>query len=117
MSKVLKLARIFHGKTQAEVASALGIAKSSISEIESGKRPLSLQTIRRYAQLVGIPASSLMFFMEEIDGEYVPAEHGRLQETAIKLFEWMRKRAQLPDGCESDDPEQEAERSALSDDP
>lgn len=116
MSKVLKLARIFHGMTQADVASALGIAKSSISAIESGKRALSLQTIRRYARLFGIPASSLMLFMEEIDGEYVPRENGGLQGNAIKLFEWMRERARLPPGSESDDPDQGAVRSDLSDD-
>lgn len=92
MSKVLKLAREFNGMSQLQVAQALGVAKSSISEFESGKRALSLQTIRRYAKVFGIPASSLLMFMEEIEGEYVPAEHGRLQSNAIKVFNWIRER-------------------------
>jgi transcriptional regulator with XRE-family HTH domain len=102
MSKVLKLARIFHGLSQIEVAKALGVAKSSVSEIESGKRPLSLQTIRRYAKLFGIPPSSLLLFMEEIEGEYVPAEHGRLQSKALKLLEWIRENGDLTDGTGED---------------
>jgi transcriptional regulator with XRE-family HTH domain len=96
MSRVLKLARLFHGLTQTDVANALGIAKSSVSAIESGKRPLSLPTIRRYAKLF-IPPSSLLLFMEEFEGEYVPAEHGYLRSNALKLMEWLRERAQLPD--------------------
>lgn len=102
MSRVIKLARIFHQLSQAEVASALGVAKSTISEIESGKRSLSLKTIRRYAKLFGIPASSLLFFMEEIEGEYAPSEHSRLQANALRLLEWVRRRARLPDPDEDE---------------
>ena len=106
MSKVLKLAREFNGMSQLQVAQALGVAKSSISEFESGKRALSLQTIRRYARVFGIPASSLLMFMEEIEGEYVPAEHGRLQSNAIKVFNWIREKS----GANSqDDPSESPE--------
>lgn len=97
MSKVLKIVREFNQLSQTEVAEALGISKSNVSEYESGKRPLSLQIIKRYAKLFGVPPSSFLLFMEEIEGEFVPSEHKRLQRNAIKLLEWLRRKAQVPD--------------------
>ncbi len=102
MSKVLKLARKFHGLSQVDVANALGVSKSAISEIEAGKRPVTLQTIQRYAKIFGIPPSSLLLFMEEIEGEYIPSERGKLQRNALRFLDWLRERGDLPD----DDPEE-----------
>lgn len=105
MSKILKLARAFQGLTQAEAANKLGVAKSYISEIESGRRPISLQTIRRYAKLLEIPASSLLLFMEKFEGEeYLPAEEGPWQTRALKLFSWLQAHAGIKDPDEDAHP-------------
>lgn len=112
MSRILKLARTFQGLTQAEVAAKLGLAKSYVSEIEAGKRPVSLQTIRRYAKLLGVPASSLLFFMEEFeDNEYVPSEKGPLQEKALRLFAWLQDYADITEPNDNSVPPEDHEDS------
>lgn len=97
MSRILKLARTFNGLTQGDMARELGVAQSYISEVEAGKRPVSLQTIRRYAKVLDVPPSSLLFFMEQFDGEeqYVPAESGFLKDKALDLLAWLQEKAQL----------------------
>ncbi|KQR75779.1 helix-turn-helix transcriptional regulator [Rhizobium sp. Leaf341] len=68
LSEALRLIRVFHDLKQREAAEKLGISKSHLSEIESGNKTPSLEIIDRYAKTFGIPASSIMFFSENIEG-------------------------------------------------
>ena len=49
-----------------ELAARLGISKSYLSEIESGKKAPSVEIIERYASEFQIPASSILFFSEHL---------------------------------------------------
>ena len=64
--EALRLIRVFHDLKQVELAERLGVSKSHISEIESGNKTPSLDLIQRYATEFKLPASSIMFFAEEL---------------------------------------------------
>ncbi len=63
----LRLLRTFHDMSQREVAAALGISTSYLSEIENGKKMPSLELIEQYGALFNIPPSSVLFFSENVD--------------------------------------------------
>lgn len=65
--EALRLLRVFHDLKQNELAERLKVSKSYISEIEKGNRTPSLDLIDRYAQVFKVPASSIMFFSEQIE--------------------------------------------------
>ncbi|MEI7837258.1 MAG: helix-turn-helix transcriptional regulator [Planctomycetota bacterium] len=64
LNEALRLVRLFHNQSQTQVAEGIGFSKSYISEIEAGKKKVSLDVLDRYSQHFKIPASSLMFFAE-----------------------------------------------------
>lgn len=64
--EALRLIRVFHDLKQVELAEKLGVSKSHISEIEKGSKTPSLDLIQRYAAEFKLPASSIMFFAEEL---------------------------------------------------
>ena len=67
LNEALRLTRVFHDLSQKELAEKLGISKSYLSELESGKKTPTLGLINRYAELFDIPASSIMFFAESLN--------------------------------------------------
>jgi transcriptional regulator with XRE-family HTH domain len=67
LSEALRLIRVFHDLTQKELAEKLGISKSYLSEIESGKKTPTLELLNRYSDFFDIPASSIMFFSESLN--------------------------------------------------
>lgn len=46
-------ARTAAGRTQADIAAAMGVSQSAVARIEGGERDLHLSTLRRYAHAVG----------------------------------------------------------------
>lgn len=67
MSKILKHIRIINNVTQVEIAKYFDINKSSICEIESGKRSLTLQIIERYSKFFKIPNWFILFLIEQFE--------------------------------------------------
>jgi transcriptional regulator with XRE-family HTH domain len=65
--KALKLIRQFHNLKQVELAEKLSISKSYLSEIESGKKPASIELLNKYSKQFDIPTSSLVFFSESLE--------------------------------------------------
>ncbi|MFE9084217.1 helix-turn-helix domain-containing protein [Brevundimonas sp. NPDC003935] len=76
ISKSLRLLRRFKGLSQTEIAQRLGVTKSWISEIESGKKEPTLNLLHGYADVLEIPLSSILFFSEQMDGDK-PSERAR----------------------------------------
>ncbi|MCH7778018.1 MAG: helix-turn-helix transcriptional regulator [Gemmatimonadetes bacterium] len=66
LSEALRLIRVFHDVKQNELAVRLGISNSYLSEIESGKKAPSVEIIEKYASEFQIPASSILFFSEQL---------------------------------------------------
>ncbi|MCP5324876.1 MAG: helix-turn-helix transcriptional regulator [Oceanospirillaceae bacterium] len=93
ISKVLKLIRQFHSMTQLELAEELQISKSYLSEIESGKKTISLSLLEKYSNIFDIPASSLVFLSETLSKENPKKFSERFgkgfSEKVITVMEWL----------------------------
>jgi transcriptional regulator with XRE-family HTH domain len=57
--QVLRAWRAANGRTQVALAAALGMTQQHLSQIETGRRPLSLQQRRRIVRQLGIDAEDL----------------------------------------------------------
>ncbi len=66
LSEALRLIRVFHDLKQGDVAERLGLSKSFVSEIENGHKTPSVDIIEKYAHEFKIPASSILFFSEQL---------------------------------------------------
>lgn len=79
LGEAFKIIRVFNNLTQQELATALGISDSYLSQIESGKRTPTVQTIRDFSAHFRIPVSTLMFFSEQLgSGEGEDDKESRL---------------------------------------
>lgn len=89
--KALKVVRQFHNLTQVELANRLGISKSHLSEIESGKKAVTMNLLEGYSKQFEIPVSSLVFFSESLGNEGKIPKKIRLAFTGklIQLMEWL----------------------------
>lgn len=56
----IKQSRQEAGLTQAELAKRVGLQQSSISRIENGKRPLTVDQLWRMAQVLGVKPLHLL---------------------------------------------------------
>lgn len=66
LGEALRLMRIFHDVKTVELAAALKISQSHVSEIENGKKQPSLDVIEKYATYFETTPSMLMFFAEDL---------------------------------------------------
>lgn len=67
LAEALRLIRVFHDMKQNELADRLGLSRSHLSELESGKKQPTLKLMERYSSEFGIPVSSILFFSEKLD--------------------------------------------------
>lgn len=67
LNDALRIIRIYWGLSQAELADAIGVSQSLISEIENGKKQVSIDTLEKYSDKLGVRMSQIMFFAEDID--------------------------------------------------
>ena len=52
---------------QQDLANRLGLSKSYVSEIERGKKVPSIEIVQKYSDAFSIPASSILFFAENLN--------------------------------------------------
>lgn len=99
LNEALRLARAFHDCTQSELAKNLGISRSYLSEIESGKKEPSLDLLQRYASYFRIPLSSLLLFSESLEK---PKRSDKLRLSAadkvLKMLQWIETKSEKGDG-------------------
>lgn len=91
INEALALARMYWGYSQSEMAAELGISQAMVSEIERGVKSVTLETLERYSEVLGVRRSQLMFFAEEIEGQ-APVRKGRLviAEKALRLLQKLK---------------------------
>ena len=77
MNEALKILRLYWGKTQAELASMLGVSQGYVSDVEKGRREVTLELLGRYSRELKVPMSSLMLFAEAVEGA-PPITRGKL---------------------------------------
>ena len=67
INEALRLIRVFHDLKQIQAAEMLGVSQSYLSEIERGIKSPTLEIIQKYSEAFDIPASSILFFFENLD--------------------------------------------------
>lgn len=92
LHEALRLLRRYHGMTQKELATRLGISNSYLSEIETGskKESFTVDLLNKYSEVFKLPVSSLLLFSEHLD----PARRGerlRVQAASkvLKVLSWI----------------------------
>lgn len=73
------------------MAERLGVTQSLVSDIESGRKSVSMDLLERYSQAVGVSMAKLLFFAEEIEGQPI-ARRGQLiiAEKVLKILEKLK---------------------------
>jgi transcriptional regulator with XRE-family HTH domain len=90
LGEALRLVRSFHDMNQIELAQCLGISRSYLSELESGKKTPSLDLLDNYAKTFEIPLSYLLIFCETLeDSEATSKVRSITTEKAIKVLSWI----------------------------
>ena len=93
LNDALRLLRLYCGFSQSEMAKRLEVAQSLVSEIERGKKSVSMDLLRRYSEATGTRMSQLLFFAEEIEGERISGRGQLLvADKVVKLLEKLRPR-------------------------
>ncbi len=94
--EALRLVRSFHEVNQSDLATQLGISRSYLSEIESGRKVPSLDLLQKYAAHFDIPLSSLILFSENSgESERDLKVKTMLGEKVIEILRWVEKKAKL----------------------
>jgi DNA-binding XRE family transcriptional regulator len=55
LNEALRLVRVYHDLSQADVAERVGLSKSYVSEIESGEKNVSIAVLEKYSTAFDIP--------------------------------------------------------------
>jgi transcriptional regulator with XRE-family HTH domain len=94
LSEVLRLIRVYHDLSQTEAAEKLKISKSYLSEIESGIKTPTLPLLETYAAEFRIPASAILFFAENYDGDKASNKATRfISNRALRLLQYIEERS------------------------
>lgn len=90
LNEALRLVRVYHDMSKAELARELGFSRSFITELESGNKKVTLDTLERYSDYFDIPASSLMLFAERTnDTDLSERARAFIAEKALKMLDWV----------------------------
>jgi len=90
LNEALKQIRLFHQIKQVDLAEDLKISKSYLSEIESGRKSISMDILQKYSEIFSVPVSSLLLFSENMDAAKA-SDKLRLKcaNKIIKIMEWI----------------------------
>ncbi|MBB4391345.1 MULTISPECIES: helix-turn-helix domain-containing protein [Bradyrhizobium] len=90
--RALKLIRQYHRMSQAELADALDLSRSFVSELEKpgGKKP-SIDVLERYSTFFKIPLSSLLLFAERSGSDFPERSRSFAANKVLKMLEWLEE--------------------------
>ena len=95
INEALRLIRVYHDMRQSEVAEKLGMSSSYLSEIEKGTKKPTLELVEKYAALFQVPASSILFFSENMNnGQTYEKARGFVAGKIISLMQYLEEKAE-----------------------
>ncbi len=89
INEALRLVRVFHNVKQKDLADALGLSPSHLSEIESGKKQVTMELLEKYADYFKIPASSLLYFAEHRNKRGNKRLTHPIAAKALQMLDWL----------------------------
>lgn len=90
LNEALRLVRVYHDLNQGDAAQKVGLSKSYICEIESGRKKVTLDVLEKYALAFDIPVSSLMLFAEKNEnGGFSEGVRTFVADKVIKMLDWI----------------------------
>jgi transcriptional regulator with XRE-family HTH domain len=95
IGEALRLIRVFHNLKQTEAAEKIGISQSHVSELERGAKIPTLDVIEKYAEAFDIPASSIIYFSENIRPQTRATRS--VANKILKLLQFIEHRSGRPD--------------------
>lgn len=97
-NRALRLMRVYHDLSQAELAKRLDLSKSYISELEGERKP-SMEVLQKYADYFKIPLSSLMLFAEQAEsGGITEKARAGAADKVLKMLDWIATIADTKEG-------------------
>lgn len=89
LNQALKLVRVYHNQSLTQLSQGIGLSKSYISEIEGGKKKVSMEVLEKYSSHFRIPTSSLMFFAEKTASGTGEDVRVFVADKVLKMLDWM----------------------------
>lgn len=90
LNTALKLIRKYHNLTLAQASEKLDVSVSYLSEVERGVKTPSLDVLRAYSDVYGMPLSSIMFFAEQQSQDSSAGGLKRkISSKALRMLEWV----------------------------
>jgi len=91
INEALRLLRLYCRYSQVEMAEHVGVTQSLISDVEGGRKAVSMDLLEAYSTAVNVKMSQLLFFAEEIEGQPI-ARRGQLiiAEKVLHILEKLR---------------------------
>jgi transcriptional regulator with XRE-family HTH domain len=94
LHEALRMMRVFHDMSQKELAIKLGISNSHLSEIESNKKKPTMALLEKYAEVFGVPVSSIIFFSENIgSNRSLDKARTMISSKILSLMKFMAERS------------------------
>lgn len=85
-NKAVKAFRVFNRLTQEQLSESLGVPKSFISEMENGRKPVTIQVIDRYAEYFKVQAWEIVYLGRVYDSR---SKQSRFTKMLLALIEWI----------------------------
>ena len=88
---VLKEIRLYHKLRQAELAKKINVSRGHLSEIEKGKKGVSIKMLTKYSKVFNIPVSHIFTICELIENKntQVPFKEGKAHEIYIEYKRYL----------------------------
>lgn len=89
LNDALRVFRSYHGLSQSDLAERLDISPSYLSELESGRKQVTLQILEKYSQSFDLPISSILLFSENIeDGSIAGKFKTAAAKKVVSILQW-----------------------------
>lgn len=90
LNEALRLVRVYHDMSKAELARELGFSRSFMTELEAGHKKVTIETLERYSNYFEIPVSSLMLFAERTsNSDFSECARTFVANKTLKMLDWV----------------------------
>jgi transcriptional regulator with XRE-family HTH domain len=89
LNDALKLIRVFHNLKQGALAEKLAISQSHLSEVEAGTKQPTMELLEKYAEVFGMPVSSILYFSEKKDVKSPNKLSDAIAAKALQMLNWV----------------------------